>query len=125
MCQSQADGGKRCATHTRPAYTAAVADIMNVPEPDRPATADRVRNSIITHALTPAGAKELNDLCVGLTHAYTETPAATATQETARQELLATLRLSQTQAEIRAEIEENVRRRDRYMRTGTHAEHRR
>lgn len=60
MCQSQAEGGRRCAAHTRPAYRKAVDEVLDA------CTSHRARSaresgyaSVVAHAMTTAGRVEV------------------------------------------------------------------
>lgn len=60
MCQSQADGGKRCAAHTRPAFKKAMSALLAAaPGPERDRTYDEHRARLLDHASTRTGLNEL------------------------------------------------------------------
>lgn len=122
MCQPKSEGGKRCAAHTRPAYEAAMLDIKGGTDAERVTRVDGHRQALIDHACTPSGAKELLEARALFEETYSVFPSTNTQQEKDRQSLLATLALVQVQSEIRASVEEQVRRRSRHDRTGTHAE---
>lgn len=121
MCQSKATGGKRCAAHTRPAYTAAMDTIKGAGDAARVSLAAHHRAAIIEHAMTPTGSRELGEAVALFEETFRVFPSTNATQETNRAELFASLGLAQTQASIRNDLEEAHRRAVRYRETGTHA----
>lgn len=63
MCQSKAAGGRRCATHTRPAAWAAIQYVMdadsNAVARDR-RTAGRA--AVVAHARTAMGREEMEEV---------------------------------------------------------------
>jgi hypothetical protein len=122
MCQPKSEGGKRCAAHTRPAYEAAMLDIKGGTDAERVTRVDGHRQALIDHACTPSGAKELLEARALFEETYSVFPSTNTQQEKDRQSLLATLALVQVQSEIRASVEEQVRRRSRHDRTGSHVE---
>lgn len=122
MCQPKSEGGRRCAAHTRPAYAAAMLDIKGGTDAERVARVDTHRQALIDHACTPSGAKELLEARALFEETYAVFPSTSPQQEKDRQSLLATLGLVQVQSEIRASVEEQVRRQSRHARTGSHAE---
>lgn len=62
MCQSQAEGGRRCAAHTRPAYRQAVEKALDPPGYSlfgvRQAR-EEGRAAVLAHASTPTGRVEV------------------------------------------------------------------
>lgn len=59
MCQSQAEGGRRCAAHTRPAYAKAMFKVTFTGNSEKRAKAfEAGRQAIIDHASTPQGLRE-------------------------------------------------------------------
>lgn len=63
MCKSHAEGGKRCAADTRPAYQAAIAQVASATtESARNDVRSAVTESVVSHASTRTGAKEVADL---------------------------------------------------------------
>lgn len=70
MCQSRAEGGKRCAAHTRPKFLAATEQAHTL---DPRTAATRIDNGffdILDHARTPAGAREVQELAQSLEETY-------------------------------------------------------
>lgn len=63
MCQSKAQGGRRCATHTRPAAWAAVQEVMNADSRmGARESREAGREAVIAYARTPKGQKEIGEL---------------------------------------------------------------
>lgn len=122
MCESKAEGGRRCAAHTRPAYQQAVAAITDTHLRDLPAAIETHKRALIDYATTPTGAAEYAAFSRHLREELTRLqPHARAMFEDVER-AKAALDLTDTQVQIRTEIEETVRRRLRWERTGTHAE---
>lgn len=124
MCQSQAEGGKRCAAHTRPAYRAAIDAIQATPDyAEKVALLDAHKGAIIAYAATQTGAQdfaiEADTIAAWAEHEMRGT--AKANTQHAITELITGLRLTQTQAAIRADVDREVLRRLKYERSGTHA----
>lgn len=60
MCQSHAEGGRRCAAHTRVAYTQAIGDVLGATTPGQVYRArEFAREAVIAHAMTPTGHTEV------------------------------------------------------------------
>ena len=60
MCKSHAEGGKRCASDTRPGFSSAVAQVAAMgSEGARNDVRARVTDSVVSHAATRSGAKEV------------------------------------------------------------------
>lgn len=102
MCQSQTEGGRRCAAHTRPAYVHALTEMpLTLPEADLSARVDAGLDAVIDHATTPSGATEVAQMVNGLERRYQIMPPRTSEQATLRERTLAALRSAQRQAETR------------------------
>lgn len=76
MCQSQAEGGKRCAAHTRGAYEAAVRGGIGLPPQVLADRLDSAFDAVVAHARTPAGAEQIATHIAALRTRY-ENHAAT------------------------------------------------
>lgn len=121
MCQSAADGGRRCAAHTRPGFTRALATFGLEPDGSKRARlVEAHKGAVIDHALTPKGKTEVDEAIVRIEAAYAARPATTAVEETKRAEYVSALKLAQMQASLRSEIEESARRAQAWARTGSH-----
>lgn len=60
MCQSQAEGGRRCAAHTRAAYRKAVDEALSTCSPAGVRRArEKGRTAVVAHAMTPTGRAEI------------------------------------------------------------------
>lgn len=60
MCQSQAEGGRRCAAHTRPAYRKALDEVLSAYSLAGVRRAREVgRAAVMAHAMTPTGRAEV------------------------------------------------------------------
>jgi hypothetical protein len=58
VCRSEADGGQRCAAHTRPAYAAATAAFESAP--DDPRAQDDLTAAAAAYASTPTGRERVH-----------------------------------------------------------------
>lgn len=68
MCQSVAEGGRRCAAHTRPGFETALASVTSAHGLSAVVTAQvEAMDAAAAHAATPAGAREVADRIVALT----------------------------------------------------------
>lgn len=108
MCQSRAQGGKRCAAHTRPAYRTVIGGLpgettAHTSQADRDtALARRLNNgyeAVIAYASTPSGMNDVKRDHDLLVDQYAASPSTTAKQERARQETLSNLRTAITAAQ--------------------------
>lgn len=121
MCQSAAEGGRRCAAHTRPGFQRALATFGCEPDGSKRARlVEEHKAAIIDHALTPKGKVEVDEAIARIEAAYEARPATTAAEETQRAEYVYAFKLAQMQASLRGELEEAARRREAYLRTGSH-----
>lgn len=122
MCQSAAEGGRRCAAHTRPGFQCALGVFGAEPDGSkRAALVEEHKAALIDHALTPKGKVEVDEAIARIEATYEARPSRTAAEETGRAEYVYALKLAQMQASLRGELEEAARRREAYMRTGSHA----
>lgn len=55
MCRSRAEGGARCAAHTRPAYLRVMANATTMPAADLRARLDANIDAVVDYASTPSG----------------------------------------------------------------------
>jgi hypothetical protein len=127
MCQSQAQGGKRCAAHTRPAYQNVIGGPVGETAADTSqadfdaAMARRLNKgyeAVVAYASTPSGMNDVKRDHDLLVDRYAQHPSTTAAQEQARQETLSNLRTAVTaattiraaEAETRTAVAPAVRR---------------
>lgn len=113
MCQSKANGGRRCAAHTRPGFHAALLTIQEADDSERPMLLHAGRHAFLAHALTRQGHAEVAAATSLFEETYRVFPATSAAQEAQRAELLAGLALIREQAATKAQIDDEVRRRNR------------
>lgn len=118
MCQSSAEGGKRCAAHTRPGYQAVTGDLAQVTASDTPSPAldtalsQRVRTGygvLVAYASTRSGLADVQQDYDRLAAHYANQPAQSMRHEAARQESLAAYRTALTVAQSRLGAETDVR----------------
>lgn len=121
MCQSAAEGGRRCAAHTRSAFTRALSVFGCEPDASKRARlVEEHKAAIIDHALTPKGKTEVDAAIARIDAAYEARPSVTAAEETGRAEYVSAFKLAQMQASLRGELEEASRRAQAWARTGSH-----
>lgn len=122
MCQSQSDGGRRCAAHTRPAYRAAIDAILDEPDfTKKTAILRDNRDAVISYAATQSGSKDFTIESANLladARRATERPGPVEAK-TAAIWFEAAVQLAQEQAKVRTQVDTEVMRALKRSRTGT------
>lgn len=101
MCESLADGGRRCAAHTRPAYEAAMARLGGATDPTEQAEARATgTGEVAAFASTRSGRPEVEQAFVAAELARDHETAAW---------LATALRIGDAQAQAALEIKRVIR----------------
>lgn len=106
MCQSAAEGGRRCAAHTRPGFQRALFTFGAEPDASKRALlVEEHADAIIEHAVTPKGKTEVAEAIARIETVYADNPSRTAAEEAGRAEYVYALKKAAMRASLRHTLE--------------------